>query len=135
MASQFEELTDRLDKVEKLLMQVIHMLGPRLDQDSLRAGIESEDLDFLEPEEGIWETEEQPDLPRTRVPYKTNEGGEAFVNWDSLDPEMKMVIEVARTMPDPWQLYESPSGQMRIAVSGEVAALAKARKLGNQTSQ
>ncbi len=138
MASQFDQLTGRLDNLEKLVMQVIHMLGPRLDQDSLRAGIESEDLEFLDPEAGIWTVEEkqaETEQPRTRVPYKTNDGKEELVAWDSLDKDMQMVIEMARRGTDPWQLYESPSGQIRIAVSGEVAAAAASRKLGNRTGQ
>ncbi len=146
------DANNRLEMLEKLVMQVIHMLGPRLDQDSLRAGVESEDLDFLDPEEGIWTVEEQAyseeqveayigeqrpeqEQPRTRVPYKTNDGKEDLVAWDSLDKDMQMVIEMARRGTDPWQLYESPSGQLRIAVSGEVAAAAASRKLGNRTGQ
>ncbi len=145
--SQFEQLTERLGHLERLLMQVIHMLGPRLDQESLRTGMADVDLDFLGPEEGIWEPEddlteaylgeirgeEPPEVPRTRVAYKTNQGGEAFVEWNSLEPDMQMVIEIARQSDDPWQLYESPAGQMRIYVSSEVAAAAQTRKQGSHT--
>ena len=72
-------------------------------------------------------------VPHTRLPYKTVEGGEAFVDWNSLDSDMQQVIEMARRRDDPWQLYESPAGQMRIVISAETESEFRAWKLGNRT--
>ncbi len=147
--SQFQQVMERMDRLEKLLMQVIHMLGPRLDQDSLREGMEepisisgegdlfpdTERMPFLKEQDP---NEQQPffnlenEKPRLSLPFKTKDGGEAFVNWNALDPDMQQVIEIARRKDDPWQLYESASGQMRIGISSEVEAEFRSWKMGNQ---
>lgn len=138
-ASQFEQVMNRLENIEQRLEQLIHDLGPRIDQDEFVRGV-TEDL-FSEPEQPYSQEQVEAYIdesegfgPRTRVSYKTNQGGEAFIDWNSLDPDMQTVVEIARTREGEWQLYEDPSGSMRIMVDPEVEQEFRRRKLGNATS-
>ena len=129
--TQFSQVIKRLDHLDKLMMEVIHLLGP-----SETSSVEREEL-FPEPAppEGRnpWDTRVgQEEVPRLRIPYKTHSGGEAFAEWNSLDEEMQKAIEFARASDEPWQLYEDPNGGMRIVISSQVANDLRAWKLGNQ---
>ncbi len=134
-----------------VLNQIIHMIGPPttgeepisiFDQPTDKPLFEDSDpIDYGEGQ--VFEGDTDPnkrqpffnlenEKPRLSLPFKTKDGGEAFVNWNALDPDMQQVIEIARRKDDPWQLYESPSGQMRIGISSEVEAEFRSWKMGNQ---
>ncbi len=137
--TQFDKVMTKLDRIQDRLDKLIHDLGPRIDQQEFQRGlteVEAGDL-FSAPEQSYSEEQAahymEETEPRTRVPYKTNEGGEAFVDWNSLDPDMQMVVEIARTRDGEWQLYEDPSGGMRIMVDPAVEQEFRRRKLGNAT--
>jgi len=132
MPSQFEQVIERLNHLENLVMQVIHMLGPPIVEESLRAGLAAEPM-FTE--EGWQERVVGDESPRQRLPYKRNDGGEAFVEWDSLNEEVQKAVEFARGSDDPWQLYEGGDGEIRIGISSQVANQLRAWKLGNQTGR
>ena len=128
MPTQFDLLTARLARIEDLITKLIHDLGPRIDQQSFEAGVkELGDLDLDQPVEG------PVNEPRMKVPYKTLGGLEDFVDWNDLEEDMQAVIKLAREYDDPYQLYESPSGQIRIMVSAEVESRFRSNKLGNRT--
>ncbi len=139
--SQFDEVMAELQNLTNLVWKLIHALGPRIDQQEFQRGVK-EDLFSDTPEQPyseemveayIGEQEQGDGTPRTRVPYKTNQGGEAFVDWNALDQDMQMVVEIARTRAGEWQLYEDPAGMMRIMVDPEVEQEFRRRKLGNAT--
>ncbi len=142
--SQFDEVMAELQNLTNLVWKLIHDLGPRIDQREFQRGIhethESGDLfaDMGVPEPQPYSEEQVKDYlleddPRTRVVYKTNQGGEAYVDWNSLDPDMQLVVEIARSRAGEWQLYEDPAGTMRIMVDPEVEQEFRRRKLGNAT--
>ncbi len=152
MASQFERLEARLITLEGLVRRVIHLQGLAIDTDSLQLGLDEpvfeEAVERLAegglirtgpgqgdplPGEDTWtERVVGEESPRQRLPYKTNDGGEAFVEWNSLDEEMQKAVEFARIGDEPWQLYEGGDGEIRIGISSQVANQLRAWKLGNQ---
>ena len=131
--SQFDEVMRVLERLEDRLEKLILSLGPRIDQQEFQRGLEVDPMGWREGQ--IFDDEaviDIPEEPRTRVEYKTNQGGVAYAKWDSLPEDMQMMIEIARTYPGEWQLYEDPSGGMRIMVDPQAEQEFRRRKLGNQ---
>ena len=132
MPTQFDKVMKTLDylvakqsHLEKLLMQVIHQLGPRLDQAMMRQGLEEEVVEPLFEAEIPSEGDDP--IPRTWINYKDNNGEEQRIDYATLDTKVQQVIEIAKEFPDPWSLYETPDGTMRVMVSGEVLSAWNAR--------
>ncbi len=149
MASQFERIMETLNEIRNRQTQTLNLVGmilqwvqgqkKYLDDDSLQLGLEEpvnvgEGLSFERVE--AWDERVVGDeSPRQRLPYKTNDGGEAFVEWNSLDEELQKAVEFARSSDEPWQLYEGNDSEIRIGISSQVANRLKAWKLGNQTGR
>ncbi len=147
MASQFDRIMAELTQIRrtqaKVHTEIRYILDwvqdqvNLLDEDSLQLGIDEPVTvgQGQDPAEAWAERVVGDESPRQRLPYKTNDGGEAFVEWNSLDEEMQKAVEFARVGDEPWQLYEGGDGEIRIGISSLVANQLRAWKLGNQTGR
>ncbi len=162
MASQFDRLMKTITSQQRDLMDIQVIVAENrkllrmiiqnsIDEESLQLGLDepvfSEAVERLEnsglirtggqgdplPGEDTWtERVVEDESPRQRLPYKSQGGKEAFVEWNSLDEEMQKAVEFARIGDEPWQLYEGADGEIRIGISSQVANQLRAWKLGNQ---
>jgi len=111
-------------------MQVIHMLGPRIDQQSLQTGLQQETLD-LEETAVVYSPDavsgEELRSPRSHVKFRDINGDTQEIAVRDLDERVQRMLGIAQGMPDPWQLYQDPDGVIRVVVSNEVLQAYKSR--------
>lgn len=103
MADKFTKLMDMLQRIEMKLDRILEA--------------EEDDIFGDDP----YDEEDYVPLDRRSIVAKSNEGVEFRVNWDDLDPRMQQAIEISDRLREPYQVYEDPSGKLRIMVSNAVA--------------
>ena len=121
MPSQFEILVQKLDEILELLKYPPQYLS--LDSE-VPSGLDKQPMGSVA---GRHVQGEVPEAPRTRIEYRTINGDIDYLDPQTLEPKVRQVMEIAKTQPDPWQLYEGEDGTIRIMASHEVVRLWQAR--------
>lgn len=123
---QYENIMDAFDNIERRLtgletkvMQLIHMQGP-----SIR-GRHEDDLELFEETPSVASGMDTAvasgeGSPRLRWEYKDINGESQTVAVRDLDDRIVQMVSLAKQLQQPWQLWETEDGTIRLMTSDEV---------------
>lgn len=131
MTDKFSRLMDKLSRIEAKLD---YLLEKQEEEEWLgsepRDRLEAEGEDLAGDYHQVYADGVAPDVPLkdrkprsvVRVRSMDPEAPDLQVDWNDLDARIQEAITISEKQRVPWELYEDPSGNIRIMTSNEVAA-------------
>lgn len=123
MADKYSELIRRLERMESILVKILSIVTAKDELDELFGEDPYDERDYDPRPDQIegGDPGESTHRPRRNVEVMSHDGVIFYEDWNELDPRIQQAITLSVKEGAPYQLYQDPSGNIRIMADNAVA--------------